>query len=109
MTETEFNDLVDRVFAVIGEALDDSDADFDWMLREGVLEVECPDGSKLILNRHLRNREIWLAAKSGGYHYRPESGVWQDTRRGEALPAVLMRALRDQSGAVVELPALPAV
>jgi CyaY protein len=107
MTESEFNDLVDRVFAVIGEALDDTDGDCDWILREGVLEIECPDGSKLILNRHLPNREIWLAAKSGGYHYRPENGAWTDTRRGEALPAMLKRALREQAGASVEF-VLPA-
>ena len=109
MTESEFYDLVDRVFAVIGETLDNIDVDYDWTLREGVLEIECPDGSKLILNRHLPNREIWLAAKSGGYHYRPKNGVWTDTRRSEALPVMLTRALHEQSGAAVEFPPLPAV
>jgi CyaY protein len=108
MTETEFRDLADRVLNLVGAAIDNSDGDFDWVLRDGVLEIECPDGSKLILNQHLPNREIWLAAKSGGYHFRPEAGVWRDTRGGAPLPAMLMRALQEQGGAAVDLPPLPA-
>ncbi len=57
MTETEFLTLADRTLARIGSALDaalqNSDADVDWSLNDGILEIECEDGSKLIVNRHV--------------------------------------------------------
>ena len=87
ITDTEFIIATDRTLAAIGAALDTalaaSDADLDWNLNEGILEIECDDGSKLIVNRHLPNREIWVAARAGGYHFKPVDGSWRDTRSGD--------------------------
>ena len=78
-TDSEFMAATDHVLAAIGAALDaalaDSDVDLDWNLNDGILEIECEDGSKLIVNRHLPNREIWVAAKSGGFHFSPRDGA----------------------------------
>src|SRR5437762_8968380 len=38
------------------------------------------DGSKLIINRHVPNRELWVAARAGGFHFRADGGIWRDTR-----------------------------
>src|SRR5512137_1709744 len=88
-TDTEFITVADAALAAIGEALDRalaaSDVDVDWTQNDGILEIECEDGSKLIVNRHVPNREIWVAAKSGGFHFRPQEGRWRDTRSGEEL------------------------
>ena len=112
MTETEFIALADRTLARIGSALDDalrnSDADVDWSLNDGILEIECEDGSKLILNRHVPNREIWVAARSGGFHFRIEGGAWRDTRGGAELGAEVARLLAEQAGVPMPAPALPA-
>ena len=79
MTDSYFILAADRTLAAIGEAidraLDRADADVDWNLNDGILSIECDDGSKLIVNRHVPNREIWVAARSGGFHYRPAAGV----------------------------------
>ena len=60
MTDSEFLDAADATLARIGRALDAaleaSDVDMDWSLNDGVLTIECDDGSKLIVNRHLANR-----------------------------------------------------
>lgn len=108
MTETEFVTLADRTLARIGSALDtalqSSDADVDWSLNDGILEIECEDGSKLIVNRHVGNREIWVAARSGGFHFRIEGGAWRDTRGGAELGAQVARLLGEQAG--VSMPAL---
>ena len=73
ITESEFIAAADRTLAAIGEALDaalaGADVDLDWSLNDGILEIECDDGSKLIVNRHVPNREIWVAARSGGFHF----------------------------------------
>ena len=93
ITDTEFITATDRALAAIGAALDAalavSDVDLDWNLNDGILEIECDDGSKLIVNRHLPNREIWVAARTGGFHFRPRDGAWRDTRSGDELGAAL--------------------
>ncbi len=111
-TDTEFIAAADRTLAAIGEALDralaDSDIDLDWSFTDGILEIECEDGSKLIVNRHVFNRELWVAARSGGFHYRPQGGVWRDTRSGDELSQVLATLLATQAGLTVVLPVLDA-
>jgi CyaY protein len=101
-TESEFVALADRVLMSIGAALDvaadSSEADLDWSLNDGILTVDCGDGGKIIVNRHVPNRELWVAAKSGGFHFRSDAGAWRDTRSGEALATVLTRLLQAQSG-----------
>ena len=111
-TETDFIRAADATLARIGEALDaaaaDSDVDLDWSLNDGILEIECEDGSKLIVNRHVVNRELWVAARAGGFHFRAVDGRWQDTRSREDLQVVLTRLLRDQAGFAIALPPLTA-
>ena len=110
MTDSEFIALVDAALAAIGAALDAAfeatDADGDWRLNDGILEIEGSDGGKLIVNRHVPNREIWVAARAGGFHFRAEQGRWIDTRSGEELAALLKRLLAQQAGWQVDLPAL---
>ena len=109
--ESEFTARADAVLAAIGAALDTAidatDADLDWSLNDGVLTIDCGRDGKLIVNRHVPNREMWVAAKSGGFHFRAAGDRWRDSRSGEELGAALARLLRDQTGMVVELPALP--
>ncbi len=105
--ESAFTALTDRVLEIIGTALDASASVVDWADNDGVLTIECSDGSRVIVNRHVPNRELWVAAKSGGFHFRAEGGAWRDTRSGEELGATLERLLRAQGGSCVRLPALP--
>jgi CyaY protein len=105
-TESEFVVLADRVLMSIGAAHDDaadtSDADLDRSLNDIIMTIDCGEGGKVIVNRHVPNRELWVAAKSGGFHFKDDAGVWRDTRTGEALAAVLARLLQAQSGVEIE-------
>jgi CyaY protein len=94
---TEFNERVDLIFDRIVDTLDASDSDCDVEVNQNVLEITCDD-SKIIVNRHEPNREIWIAAKSGGFHFKCKDGVWVDTRSGELLAAALARVVREQTG-----------
>lgn len=89
MTESEFNEQADAVFLRIERAIDEGDADIDYDSNGTVLEMEFADGSKVIVNRHVPNREIWLAAKSGGFHYALQDGRWISQRDGSELFARL--------------------
>ncbi|HVP86556.1 MAG TPA: iron donor protein CyaY [Casimicrobiaceae bacterium] len=108
MSESEFVALTDRVLGAVGAAIDASGEDLDWSENDGVLTIECPDDSRVIVNRHLPNRELWVAARSGGFHFRSDNARWGDTRGGEELGALLTRLLREQSGVAIEFGALPA-
>ncbi|HEV8258551.1 MAG TPA: iron donor protein CyaY [Casimicrobiaceae bacterium] len=105
--ESAFIALTDRVLDTIGAALDAAESDLDWSENDGVLTIEFADGSRVIVNRHVPNRELWVAAKSGGFHFRAEGGAWRDTKSGDELGAALEQVLQAQGGAVVHLPPLP--
>ncbi len=104
MDDKEFNRLADATLTRIEEALEASGADLDFELQHGgVLEIEFADGSKIIVNRHGVAKEIWVAAKSGGFHFRRENDAWIDTRDGAELFAKLSALASLQAGESVAL------
>ncbi len=100
MTENEFNTLADTVFLRIEHALDDTDIDYDS--NGMVMEIEFEDGSKVIMNRHVPNREIWLAARSGGFHFSRQGDAWISQRDGDELYAKLGALIQSGAGIAVE-------
>jgi CyaY protein len=104
MNETEFQALSGQALQRIERALEASGIDADCELKEGgVLEVEFADGSKIIINRHGVAREIWIAARAGGFHFRWDGARWLDSRDGSELFAALSRLVSAQSGTAVIL------
>lgn len=104
MDEREFNGFADAMLSRIEKALEESGSDLDLELKPGgVLELEFENGSKIIINRHSAAREIWVAAKSGGYHFKPDGGRWIASRDGAELLAVLERCIGEQSGIPINL------
>ncbi len=101
MDESEFHRAADAVLARI-EAACSAARDLDADIEAGILTIECPDGSKVIVNKQSVNREIWVAARSGGFHYRASEGAWRDTRSGDELFAALAEILASQAGERVE-------
>ena len=104
MDEREFEALAGATLARIERALDESGIDADLELKEGgVLELEFGNGSKIIVNRHGAAREIWVAARSGGFHFRWDGSAWRDTRDGTELFASLSKLVSAQTGTGVIL------
>lgn len=104
MTASEFETLADAALEQIEKALVDSDADCDCEPKgTGVLELEFADGSRIVVNRQSAAQEIWVAAKSGGFHFRWNGKDWVDTRAGGDLLAALSKLVSQQSGAAVIL------
>jgi|SRR5687768_2671296 len=104
MDERAFEGLAAVALERIERALEQSGVDADVELKEGgVLELEFPDGSRIIVNRHGAAREIWVAARSGGYHFRWDGSAWRDTRAGTELFAALSKLVSAQSGTGVIL------
>lgn len=104
MKDTEFNALADQTLARIEAALESAAADLDFELAAGgILEIEFEDGSKIIVNRHAVAKEIWVAARAGGFHFRHDGEVWRDTRDAEELFQRLSALVSQQSGSPVVL------
>lgn len=98
MNESDFHRAVDAVLERIESGVEASD-DLEVDLEGGILTITCPDASRIIVNRQTPNREIWVAARSGGFHFRMLDGQWRDTRSGEELFASLGRCIESQGGA----------
>lgn len=107
MNEAEFNQTVDELMFAIEESIDNSGADIDYENSAGMLTITCEaNGSQVILSRQPAIGEIWLAARSGGFHFRLQETeragdaerMWCNTQSGETLSSMLSEACLAQSG-----------
>ena len=104
MNDKEFNVLAETALKRIEAGLEASGADLDFaMVSSGVLEIEFADGSKIIVNRHAAAQEMWVAARSGGFHFRRDGTAWRDTRGGGELMAELSALVSMQAGESINL------
>jgi CyaY protein len=103
MTESEFLEMaeatMDRIEAALERASGESDLDVECSRSGNVLEIEFIDnGSKIIINSQAPMQEIWVAAKSGGFHYKRDGERWINTRDQSELFAALSRMVSEQAG-----------
>ena len=100
MTESQFNQLVDETLEAIELALDEVDGDLDYEIGGGVLTVTFENGTSLVFSRQPPTRQLWLAARSGGFHYDydEDAGDWRDTRDGRLFRPFVMEQMREQGG-----------
>ena len=103
MNESEFNQLADAALARIETAIDDCGSDVECNRSGNVLEIEFGNGQRIIINRHDVNREIWVAAKSGGFHYAWLDGAWHSRRDDSELFGKLAELFAAQ-GEKISLP-----
>ena len=100
LSESRFHDLVDAVQQTVEDLYDDSDLDLDLENSGGVLTVRFENGSQLILSRQEPLRQLWVAARSGGFHfdYDEEQELWICDTSDEPLGQLLARVTAEQAG-----------
>ena len=101
--ESEFHQRVDNVLRDIESALEAIESDIDTETNSGILTLEFANGSKVLINRQTPTRELWVAAKSGGFHFRFDGAAWRDTRTNESLETLLSRVISEQSSVVMSI------
>jgi CyaY protein len=111
--ESDFNQKVDDILAIIEDALDNCDADLDWDRAGGILTIECVNGSQVIVNRQGPTQQIWVASRSGGFHFDFYKGKGKGEGEGKETDCWLQgdlelfthlnQALSEQSGESVKL------
>jgi CyaY protein len=107
LTDTEYHAAADRVLAAIERQADawlqDGVIDIDTVRTGGLLELVFQDGSKLVVNKQPPLHEMWLAARSGGFHFHWRAGDWV-TNDGQELFARLSEEVSVQAGRPLEWP-----
>jgi CyaY protein len=100
LSEARYHDLIDAVQQEIEDVFDDSDLDVDLENSAGVLTVRFANGSQVILSRQEPLRQLWLAARSGGFHfdYDEAGGRWICDSSDEPLGELLTRVVLEQGG-----------
>ncbi|SAI66983.1 CyaY protein [Bordetella ansorpii] len=93
MTETEFLALIDQVLDSIESQSDDwaatLDIDVEASRSGNVLTLVFEDGTHVVVNSQAAMQELWVAARTGGFHYRYDGQQWNDTRGGPPLSEAL--------------------
>lgn len=103
MNDTEFNTAADTTLLAIEDALEALDLDLDMETAGGILTLTFANGSKVIVNRQVATREIWVAARSGGFHCGRQDNTWVCNTTGEDLATLLSRVCTEQAGEAVRL------
>jgi CyaY protein len=103
MTESEFLELAEQTLDEIEAAVEAAPIDVEVTRAGNVLTLELADGARVVVNSQTPMQQIWVAAKSGGFHYERREGAWRDTRDGTELFAALSRILSAQGGTPVLL------
>lgn len=108
ISASEFHDLVDGVQQQLEDILDESDLDVDLENSGGILTIQLADDSQIILSRQEPLRQLWIAARSGGFHldYLPEEQRWYCASQQQYLDSLLADIFGQQAGEQPDLPRL---
>ncbi len=98
MTDSDYLGRAEAVLAAVERAIDGIEADIELERSGNVLTLEFENRSKIIVNLQPPMKEIWIAAKAGGFHYRYVDGEWRDTRGGTEFYAALSQYASEQAG-----------
>ena len=95
MTDLEFMDRAETLLKTVELCCDrineTSDADIDNQRVGGMITLVFSNRSQIVINLQKPLHEVWLAAKSGGYHYKFDGTQWTDTKGQGEFFACLSR------------------
>jgi len=103
MEESKFNQYIDETLLAIEDAIDEMGLDIDYDTIAGILTLEFANQSKVIINRQTALSQLWIAAKSGGFHLDYLDGQWFCKNEDCNLHVLLDRVCSDQAETKVSL------
>lgn len=101
LSERQFHERIDAVQQRIEDFFDQTDLDVDVENSAGILTLGFPNKSQVILSRQPALQELWIAARSGGFHliYQEQEEQWFCPSTQESLEMLLKRVIHEHSGA----------
>ena len=105
MNESDFDRLAEETMAAIEDAIESCDVDIDYDTAGGILTLEFTNGSQIIINKQTPLSQIWVAARSGGFHFDYDGAGerWLLQGKDEELFSCLSRYCSEQAGEQVDL------
>ena len=107
MNETEFLTRVSSILDAVERQADHwfvtLDLDVETKRDGNVLNLVFDNGHQVVINSQAPLKEIWVAARRGGFHYRFDGEVWKDTRGGQDLHDCLSQICSDAAGQRLEV------
>lgn len=104
MNESEFLTIGKQLLDRMEAALDECDLELDIERKsDGVVDLEFENGTHIVVNLQAPMRQVWLAAKAGGFHFEWKDGAWRDTRSGEGFVQSLAAQVAAQAETQVSL------
>ncbi|MEZ7965630.1 MAG: CyaY protein [Candidatus Azotimanducaceae bacterium] len=100
--EQQYHRQLDALMMLIEDCIDDLPQDVDVDGANGQLTLTFEDGSQIVISRQPVQQEIWVAAKSGGFHLKQQQNHWFCAVTQEGLPALLNRVVTEQSGTATQ-------
>ncbi|MDW6002573.1 iron donor protein CyaY [Vibrio mangrovi] len=102
MNDTEFHQLVDQMLEQIEQMIDDSGADIDYETTGNVMTLDFEDRSQIVINRQEPMHEIWLASKSGGFHFQYNEQQWICSKTGLELLTLVKQECDKHAGESID-------
>ena len=105
MTDLEFMEHAEKLLKAVEAGCDSINdeglADIDNQRVGAMVTLVFSNHSQIVINLQKPLHEIWLAAKSGGYHYKFDNGKWMDSKGQGEFFASLSRFASEQAGGQV--------
>lgn len=104
MTDAEFltsyKATLTRIEECVESAIVQNDAEIDYESGNDMLTLMFKNGSVAIISRQSAIKQLWLAARSGGFHfdYADDSKDWVCTLNGRTLNDMLSEICLEQGG-----------
>ncbi|MCB5227371.1 iron donor protein CyaY [Alishewanella sp. 16-MA] len=103
MNDLEYDELADQMLLAVEDGIEQQDLDLDYESNGGLLSIEFPDKSKIIINKQPPLHQLWVATKFNGHHFEWRDGQWIDNRTGIEFWQLVNEAASKQAGATVVL------
>jgi CyaY protein len=108
LSDAAYRQAAAKVLAQIEVAVDrwlqDDVIDIDCARTGDMLTLTLPNRSQIIINLQPPLKELWIAARSGGYHFAWQGDAnWVDGRTDSRFIDVLARSLTEQAGMALTL------
>lgn len=102
MNESEFlarcGTILDNLESQSDDWVSMHDLDIEAHRSGNVLTLVFDDSIHVVVNSQTPMREMWVAAPSGGFHYRFDGQLWNDTRGGPHMAEALSQIVSEATG-----------
>jgi CyaY protein len=105
MTDLEYLEHAEQLLRAVELACDrindEGETDIDNQRVGQMITLTFANRSQIIINLQKPLHEVWLAARSGGYHFKFDGQAWQDTKgQGEFFQRLTQDASQQTGQAI---------